>query len=566
MSKKPKKKLGELLIEHKLINPIQLQEALKIQEQTGEYLGQVLVKLDYLTQEDIADILAIQLGVARVNLSDMVMPSDVVKLIPDILISRHRVVPIKKEGNKITVAMVDPLNLVVLDDLQIATGCQIEPMIATEKEIDIALEKLLSFQNLINKAIREFEIMPVVSGTSFNLDDISDFLVDEAPTVKIVNSMIQQAVRERASDIHIEPREFDVRIRIRVDGVLRNMMILPCQSHPSLVSRIKIMADMDIAEKRIPLDGRIQVKILKKSIDLRVSTIPTIFGEKVVIRILDKGAVMAELDQLGFTPEFLKKYREHISRPYGMILITGPTGSGKTTTLYSTLNEINSPGKNIITIEDPVEYILDDINQIKVNRKAGLTFAVGLRAILRQDPDVVMVGEIRDSDTAGLSVRAATTGHLVFSTMHTNDAAGALPRLIDMGAEPFLVASSVIAVVAQRLVRVICPSCKKSFELPNHCSERQFLNIPVGIPVTLFKGSGCVRCGYTGYYGRLAVQELLPVTGKQRELIISRASAGEIRRLAVEEGMITITQDGIQKVLMGLTTLEEMTKVALIEE
>jgi len=314
------------------------------------------------------------------------------------------------------------------------------------------------------------------------------------------------------------------------------------------------------------LDGRIQVRIDKKNIDLRVSTIPTIFGEKVVIRILDKNAVVLKLDQLGFTPDILESYRRMIKRAYGMILITGPTGSGKTTTLYSTLNEIVSPEKNIITIEDPVEYVIDRINQIRVNQKAGLTFAVGLRAILRQDPDIVMVGEIRDSETASIAVRAATTGHMVFSTLHTNDAAGALPRLVDMGVEPFLVASSVIAVVAQRLVRVICPLCKKPYSLPDNTPERRFLNIPDGVPVTLYRGTGCHQCGQTGYRGRISIQEMLPVTQEQRKLILTRAPANEIRHSAIEQGMVTITQDGIQKALLGITTIDEVMRVATTEE
>ncbi|MDD4753763.1 MAG: GspE/PulE family protein [Desulfitobacteriaceae bacterium] len=565
MSMESKKKIGDILIEEKIIDNFQLAKALKVQKNTDERLGQVLIKLGFVTEQDIANVLEVQLGISKIKLGNVILMPDIIKLVPEMIIRQHQVVPVKKAGNKLTVAMIDPLNVVVLDDLHIATGCEIEPVLATEKEINWALQKLFGFQDLIKRAVREFEELPIINAPTFNLNEVSDVLIDEAPTIKIVNSLIQQAVKERASDIHIEPRSHDVRIRYRIDGVLRDAMILPRQSLASVVSRIKIMADMDIAEKRIPLDGRIQVIVNKENIDLRVSSIPTVFGEKVVIRILDKSAVAVTLNRLGFSPEILEIYRKIIFRSNGMVLITGPTGSGKTTTLYSTLNEINSPEKNIITIEDPVEYVLDNINQIKVNNKAGLTFAKGLRAILRQDPDIVMVGEIRDNETARIAVRAATTGHLVFSTLHTNDAAGALPRLIDMEVEPFLVASSVIAVLAQRLVRVICPWCKKSYQLPDNCVERDFLGIPDKVPVTLYRGSGCSYCAQTGYFGRIAIQELLPITQVQRNMITARASAEEIKHSAVQQGMVGITQDGIQKVLIGLTTIEEVMRVALVE-
>lgn len=561
-----KRKLGDLLIESRVINFAQLQEALRIQNQTGDRLGRILVNLGYISEQDIANVLEVQLGITQIKLGNILLLPDTIKLVPDTLIRQHRIVPIKKEGNKLTVAMVDPLNVVVLDDLQIATGCYIEPVLATEKEIDSAIQKLFGFQDLINQAIREFEVMPSANVPTFDLDEMLDDITEEAPTVRIVNSLIQQAVRERASDIHFDPHAEEVRVRYRIDGVLKDMMILPRQSLSSIISRIKIMGEMDIAERRIPLDGRIQVKIAKKNIDLRVSTVPTIFGEKVVIRILDKNAVVLKLDQLGFVPDILEGYRKLVRRAYGMILITGPTGSGKTTTLYSTLNEIISPEKNIITIEDPVEYVIDQINQIRVNQKAGMTFAIGLRAILRQDPDIVMVGEIRDGETAGIAVRAATTGHMVFSTLHTNDAAGALPRLIDMGVEPFLVASSVIGVVAQRLVRVICPVCKKPYELADNTSERRFLGIPNGEPVTLYRGAGCHQCGNTGYRGRISIQEMLPITQEQRRLVLCRAPANEIRQSAIEQGMVHITKDGIQKVLLGITTIDEIMRVATTEE
>ncbi|ATW23987.1 GspE/PulE family protein [Candidatus Formimonas warabiya] len=561
-----KKKLGDLLIESRVINFAQLQEALRVQQQTGDRLGRVLVNLGYVSEQDIANVLEVQLGITQIKLGNILLLPDTIKLVPDNLIRQHRIVPIKKEGNKLTVAMVDPLNVVILDDLQIATGCIIEPVLATEREIESAVQKLFGFQDLINQAVREFEVMPSANVPTFDLDEIPDDLTEEAPTVRIVNSLFQQAIRERASDIHFEPHAEEFRVRYRIDGVLKDMMILPRQSIASILSRIKIMGEMDIAEKRIPLDGRIQIKMDRKNIDLRVSTIPTIFGEKAVIRILDKNAVVVKLDQLGFSPDILEKYRQQVKRSYGMILITGPTGSGKTTTLYSTLNEILSPEKNIITIEDPVEYVIDQINQIRVNQKSGLTFATGLRAILRQDPDIIMVGEIRDSETASIAVRAATTGHMVYSTLHTNDAAGALPRLVDMDVEPFLVASSVVAIVAQRLIRVICPICKKPYELPNDTPERRFLGIRDGVPVTLYRGTGCQQCGSTGYRGRMAIQEMLVMTQQQRKLVLARAPANELRQSAIEQGMVTITQDGIQKALIGITTIDEIMRVASTEE
>lgn len=561
-----KKKLGDLLIEQKVINYAQLQEALRVQNQTGDRLGRVLVSLGFVTEQDIANVLEIQLGITHVKLGNYVLSPATMELIPETLIRQHRVVPIKKEDNRLTVAMVDPLNVVVLDDLHIATGCEIEPVLAAEREINSAIQKFFGFQDLMEKAIKEFEVMPAIETPVFDLDEIPDVVADEAPTVRIVNSVIQEAIKQRASDIHIEPHANEVRIRYRVDGLLREVMTLPRQSLPSVVSRIKIMADMDIAEKRVPLDGRIQVKNAQKNIDLRVSTLPTLFGEKVVIRVLDKNSVLLKLEDLGMSPDVLEIYRKIIYRPYGMILITGPTGSGKTTTLYSTLSEISSREKNIITVEDPVEYVLDQINQIRVNKKAGLTFATGLRAIMRQDPDVIMVGEIRDRETADIAIRSATTGHLVFSTLHTNDAAGALPRLVDMGVEPFLVASSVIAVMSQRLVRVICPACKETYELPNHSLERRFLNIPDGVPITLYRGRGCDHCGQSGFRGRIAIQELLPVTRVQRSLIHNKVSADEILASALDQGMVTMKQDGAQKALVGVTTVGEVMRVAMTEE
>lgn len=558
-----RKKLGELLVESQLITAEQLNQALR-SKKPGERLGQVLVSLGYVTEQDIINVLEFQLGIPQIKLSELSLELNVVRLLPESIARRYNAIPVKLNDGYLTVAMVDPLNVVALDDIRLTTGYEIEPAIATEEEITRALAEYYGLQDLADKVLQELEISQVVERPE--LVQLGEGASDgnEAPVVRVVNSIIQQAIKTRASDIHLEPQEDKVRVRFRVDGLLRENMALPKNSAASIVSRVKIMAEMDIAEKRVPQDGRIQLKVEGREIDLRVSSLPTIFGEKIVMRILDKSSQLISLNKLGFRPELLNAYINLINIAYGMILVTGPTGSGKTTTLYATLNEINTAEKNIVTIEDPVEYVLEGINQIGVNTKAGLTFATGLRSILRQDPDVIMVGEIRDGETADIAVRAATTGHLVFSTLHTNDAAGALPRLIDMGAEPFLVASSVAGVVAQRLVRVICPKCKKAYQVPPGAAERLFLAKPEG-DLTIFKGVGCRECGNTGYKGRMAIHEVLHVTREIRELIMEKAPAETIKQQAVKQGMVTLKEDGVQKVLCGLTTVEEVMRVAYSE-
>jgi len=382
-----------------------------------------------------------------------------------------------------------------------------------------------------------------------------------------VNSIFLQAIEQDASDIHIEPQEQQIRVRYRIDGMLREVMTLPGKIRSAVISRVKIMSEMDIAEKRVPQDGRIQLRLGSREIDLRVSTLPTVYGEKIVTRLLDKGSMKSyKIENIGFEPVNFKRFANALKSSYGMILITGPTGSGKTTTLYAALNEINTVDKNIITIEDPVEYMLEGINQTQVNTKAGMTFAAGLRAILRQDPDIIMVGEIRDGETAEIAVKAATTGHLVLSTLHTNDSAGAIARLVDMGIEPFLVASSVLAAVAQRLARLICPECRQAYELAPNAPERVFIGVAHDKPVTLYRGAGCSNCGNTGYKGRLAIHEVLPVTAGLRQLILRNAPADEIKQKAVAEGMVTLKMDGIQKAMKGMTTIEEVMRVAYVDE
>jgi type IV pilus assembly protein PilB len=557
--------LGDFLLENRLITPAQLQEALKVQERSGERLGRVLVNLGYVSEQDILDILEFQLGIPQVDLSAVTLNPLLLESIPENLIRRHKVVPVKKEGGRLTAAMVDPLNVVALDDLRLATGLEIEPVLATEKEINASIQRYFGMPGL-DKVMEELEAPEIVRAEAVNLDQLEEAVVDEAPIVRLANSVIIQAVNEQASDIHIEPQQENVRIRYRVDGMLRDVMTLPRKFRFPLISRIKIMADMDIAERRVPQDGRIMIRYREREVDLRVSTIPTVFGEKAVIRVLDKGKMLLRVDQLGFQERNLERFKKIITYPYGMILITGPTGSGKTTTLYAILSEISSPELNVITVEDPVEYLLPGTNQMQVNPKAGLTFARGLRAILRQDPDIVMVGEIRDSETAEIAVRAAMTGHLVLSTLHTNDAAGALTRLVDMGVEPFLVASTVLGVTAQRLVRLACPRCRELYELEPGSLVRMFLGVTPTEPVTLFRVRGCRYCASVGYQGRTSICEVLPISPAIREMIVQKAPASAIRKQAVTEGMVTLREDGIQKALKGITTIEEVMRVAYVEE
>lgn len=549
-----RKRLGDLLIDAGVLTQEQLEQALISQKTTGTRLGRELINLGYITEMVMIQALEFQLGIPHVDMSELVIDNDVASLIPGALAERYHIIPIRKEGPTITLAMVDPTNLFAIDDVNMITGCNVNPVIAAERDIVRAINQAYGIRDLVDKAVNRLRPEDVT------LSDIET--TEDAPVVSIVNSLISQAVKERASDIHIEPLERYIRVRLRIDGVLREVVTFPRTTHAAIVSRIKIMGEMDIAEKRLPQDGRSQTVEQGREIDLRISTAPTILGEKVVIRVLDKQAVVLDVGAIGFSSDNLARYRMLYAQSYGMVLVTGPTGSGKTTTLYATLTELNTPVKNLITVEDPVEYRLDGINQIQVNQKAGLTFANGLRSILRQDPNVVMVGEIRDLETAQIAVRAALTGQLVFSTLHTNDAAGAVTRLIDMGIEPFLVASSVLGVVAQRLVRLICPDCKIAYNPEPDSFERTFLELKPDDKVQLFKGSGCQHCGQTGYRGRMAIHEVMKVTGALRELIENKVSSEEIAAMAKKEGMITMRMDGIAKAYQGQTTVTEVMRVA----
>jgi len=550
-----RKRLGDLLIDTGWITQPQLANALVVQKTSGKRLGKVLIDLNYVSEDAIIQVLEFQLGVPHVNLSNMCIIPAVAALIPGILAERHQVIPIKKEGKKITLAMVDPTNFFAIDDVRMVSGFDVEPVIATEKDVLQAIRESYGVQDLVDKAVNQMRLDDVQLSTTMQT-------ADDAPIISLVHSFISQAIKDVASDIHIEPQEKTLRVRFRIDGMLREIGSFPRDIHAAIVARIKILSEMDIGEKRVPQDGRIKIREAGRDVDVRVSTLPTIMGEKVVMRLLDQQAVILDINKLGFSPDNQEHFRQLYSQSYGMILVTGPTGSGKTTTLYSTLIAVNSPDKNVITLEDPVEYRLPGINQVQVNPKTGLTFANGLRSILRQDPNVVFVGEIRDGETADIAIRASLTGHVVFSTLHTNDAAGTITRLIDMDVEPFLIASSVLGVVAQRLVRVICQECKESYIPPPDSLERIFVGALPEQELTLYRGTGCSRCNNNGYRGRMAIHEVMPITSKLREAISRKASSDEICSIAIHQGMVTMRKDGIQKALAGLTDIQEVMRVA----
>lgn len=552
MAPAKKKRLGEKLLEEGLITREQQEEALRVQARTGELLGQVLVRLGMISQEDLNRALGFDPSPART----LEVSPEILQLVPEDFARSRRVFPLKKEGNRLYLLMANPLDITTIDDLRLLTGLEIEPVEATEEEIKSLVNRHYGLPE-VEKALEEL-------APGGEAEEVVEVLVDRAPVVQLVNSLITGAMDEGASDIHLEPFERDLRVRYRVDGVLREIMRLPRRVAPALVARVKIMANMDIAERRLPQDGRIIMKVAAKELDLRVSTFPTIFGEKVVVRLLDKEQLKSfTLDNLGFSPRNLETFRNLLHSSYGMVLLTGPTGSGKTTTLYAALSYLNDVGKNIVTVEDPVEYVLEGINQAQVNVKAGATFAIYLRSILRQDPNIIMVGEIRDRETAEIAIQAATTGHLVLSTLHTNDALGALTRLIDMGVEPFMMASSVLGVVAQRLVRRICPRCREPYQ-PSE-AELAFIGRDRLEP-TLSIGRGCEHCHYTGYRGRIAVHEVLVVSPTLQRLVLNKAPNEEIRQVALREGMVSLKDDALEKALQGITTVAEVMRVLFRED
>lgn len=559
-----RKKLGEILREENLISESQLMAALDRQKQTNERLGKILVSLGFVDEATILRILEAKLGIPVVEISRQRLKSDIVRLIPEQLAQKYKVLPIGKSMGRVTLAMADPLNIVAIDDVRLTVGCDIEPAIASEAEIDTAIATYFGSEPL------ERFGDDLTDEIGFDVDNRGSAapqeMAEEAPVIKLVNSIITQAVIGRASDIHVEPSEKELRVRYRVDGILTDVTQFPKRMQAPIISRLKIMADMDIAEKRVPQDGRIQMRIDNKEIDFRVSSLPTIFGEKMVLRVLDKSRGLLRLEELGFLPDILRKFRTVITHPYGIILVTGPTGSGKTTTLYSVLSELNSPEKNIITLEDPVEYTLEGINQVQLNTRAGLTFANGLRSVLRQDPDIIMVGEIRDAETARIAIQSAMTGHLVLSTLHTNTAASTLTRLVEMGVEPFLVASSVVGIIAQRLVRRLCPECKDPYEPPASLVEKLGLQAGADGKIVFYQPQGCPACNNTGFRGRLAIQEVMFVGSVIRDMVTNKATADQIGAAAVEHGMVDIRQDGLRKVVFGLTSLEEVMRTVFVSE
>jgi len=554
-------RLGDMLVAEGLITKEQLDKALEAQRSQGKRLGDTLVTLGFVSEEAIAQALSKQLGIPYITLSHYEIDVSIIKTIPEDIVRKYKIIPVDKMGNTLTVALADPANIFILDELKLLTKFEIIPLISYESDILRAIDQYYrgGAMEQVLKDIQDSE-MEVVSDTDKDVD-VADMkaMSDEAPVIKWVNALLQQAIRDRASDIHIEAFEYTIRVRFRVDGSLVEVSPPPRRLYAPIVSRIKILSEMDIAERRLPQDGRFKVKIEDRVVDLRVSIIPTVFGEKVVMRILDRSSLVLDLTKLGFEGDTLRVFNEQISRPYGMVLVSGPTGSGKTTTLYSALSTVNSPDVNIMTIEDPVEYQLSGVNQVQAKSEIGLTFAAGLRSFLRQDPDIILVGEIRDLETAEIAIKAAMTGHLVFSTIHTNDAPSTVTRLTDMGVEPFLVTASLNMVVAQRLVRRICPRCKETY-VPSKDVLQSFI-LPENVSkdnITFARGMGCDFCSKTGYRGRVSLYEILVVTDIIREALIDGQSLIYIKKLARENGMRTLRESGILKVIEGLTTLEEV--------
>ncbi|MBN1916322.1 MAG: type IV-A pilus assembly ATPase PilB [Verrucomicrobia bacterium] len=566
-----KDRLLQILVDGELVTEDQLSHALSIQKDQGGRLSEILAEQGYISETELMVTLSEHLGIPPINLSKIKIPESISSLISKQLARFYQVVPVSRMGNTLTVAMADPLNVFALDDLKMMTGMEIQPVISNPRDVADKLQEMYTptagLETLLTEQAAEQEVEIAKEGEEeIDVDSLLESSGDTS-IIKIVNVILVQAIQESASDIHIEPFDKETKVRYRIDGVLYERTAPPKHMHAALVSRIKIMANLDIAERRLPQDGRFRIKLMGRDVDFRVSVLPTAFGEKVVMRILDKSALTLDISQLGFAEDALARFRSAISAPYGMVLVTGPTGSGKTTTLYSALNEINKPDVNIITVEDPIEYQLHGINQVQTNSEIEFTFAAGLRSILRQDPDIVMVGEIRDHETADIAVKAALTGHLVFSTLHTNDAAGAMTRLVDMGVEPFLISSSVLLVQAQRLVRRVCKHCRQEVEIDPDVLRRAQVHWTEGeTPPTFWAGKGCSKCSGSGYAGRCSVMEVLRVNETIRSLVIKQANAGQIKAAALADGMWTMRMDAIHKAEQGITTLEEVLRVTAPDE
>ena len=554
------KQLGEVLLEEGLVTEAQLLAALDEQVTSGGSLGRTLVELGMLTENQLVQALAAQVGMQFVDLDEAPVDRAAVAMVPGALCRRYTVLPIAIENGVLILATADPGNVMAVDDVRTVSGMQVTPVIATYDTVVRAIDRFVradgEMENL-SSAFEESQAEPEA-----DLSKMGDFVDDDAPIVRYVNLLVTQAITDRASDIHIEPTEHDLRVRYRIDGVLHETQRSPKNITGGVISRVKIMSDIDIAEKRKPQDGRMSVVHNGRKIDLRVATLPTVWGEKIVMRILDNSTASLDLRDLSFLDHNYETYKQSYTKPYGMILVTGPTGSGKSTTLYATLNAVSKPEINVITVEDPVEYRLAGINQVQMNPKAGLTFAAALRSILRSDPDVVLLGEIRDHETAQIAIEAALTGHLVLSTLHTNDAPSAVTRLTEMGIEPFLVGSALDCVVAQRLARRLCPKCKEAYQpTPQEMEAARFPWVP-GEPLPeLFRPAGCTACSRTGYKGRLALHEVMQVTEEIERMAVAHSSAAEIAATAEEQGMITLRNDGWHKVALGQTSIEEILRV-----
>lgn len=570
----PKKlRLGDALIHEGLINEEQLQQALALQKKSGKRLGAVLVEMHLVTEQDIVQILSKQLRIPFIDLSNYLIDPVIAKLVPEHIAKRHMLIPINKVGNKLTVAMVDPLNIIAIDDIQLMTGLMVKPVVATHTDINKALQDAYGAVAQQDKLMDDLE--DIGHTDDEDLDGLGELGENDAPIIRLCNLVISQAVQNGVSDIHIEPFEKELRIRYRQDGMMYTAMQPPKKATAAITSRIKIMSSLNIAEKRLPQDGRIKIKVLNRMIDLRVSVLPVIWGEKIVMRILDQTSLKVNLEDLGFEPKTLERFKGGIASPYGIILVTGPTGSGKTTTLYSALTSVSSIDRNVMTAEDPVEYMLHGVNQVQCKPEIGLTFAAALRSFLRQDPDVIMVGEIRDFETAEIAIKASMTGHLVLSTLHTNDAPGTIGRIINMGIEPFMVTTSVILIQAQRLVRKICKDCK--FEIKPRAEQiSQFGITPelmrrLDLPhineknMMFYKGKGCESCSNSGSKGRIGVYEVMMMSERLRDIILNGGSTDDIRRQAVEEGMLSLRESAMRKALTGMTSLEEVVRVTMGE-
>jgi type IV pilus assembly protein PilB len=583
-------KLGEILVRENLISPQHLRQALDYQREHGGRLGFNLVKLGLVSDDTITAILSRQYGIPSVNLELFDIEDSVLRLIPQEVAQKYSVLPLSRVGATLTLAMVDPTNVFAMDDIKFMTGLNVEPVVVAEASVQQAISKYYSTSREIELASVAPEVLPNGNGFSeadlvsldnldldhsVNPDDVEVFeeneeidlsslarMSEDAPVVRLVNVLLVDALRRAASDIHVEPYEKELRIRFRIDGVLYDVMHPPLKMRDALISRIKIMSKLDISEKRLPQDGRIKIRVKvdsrSRELDFRVSTLPTLFGEKVVLRLLDKEKLMLDMTNLGFEPDSLVKFQRNIAKPYGMVLVTGPTGSGKTNTLYSALQSLNTVDTNIMTAEDPVEFNLPGINQVQMKEQIGLNFAAALRSFLRQDPNIVLVGEIRDFETAEIAIKAALTGHLVLSTLHTNDAPSTISRLMNMGIEPFLVATSVNLIQAQRLIRRICKDCKKEHPTPHEALVEIGFSAEEAKTLKTYKGRGCPSCNDTGYKGRIGLYEVMEITDEIRELILIGASALELRKKSIEDGMISLRESGLQKIRNGVTTIEEV--------